>query len=271
MMSDLIARKESYTPGYTDNAVQFMLRRTAARDAWFLLPHLRPGMDLLDLGCGPGTITVDLAKAVSPGWTMGVDIEPGQLQSAEQLGTRRAIQSLRFQQASIYDLPFPSRSFDVVFAHALFEHLGDPLEALDQVRRVLRPGGLVALCSPDWGGNLVAPLPPDVAQAVDFYQSLQRRNGGQPTIGRALGQLLQATGFVDVKLAPFYESYEPVSTITEFIAQRLEQETGLGASLGTMVQALRDWARTPGAFYAQSWVSAMARVRRERYAGRYEG
>ena len=98
--------------------------RTAEFQAAFFLPHLRPGMALLDLGCGPGSITTGLAAAVAPGPTTGVDNDPVEIDGVE------------VTSADVMSLPFPDASFDAIFASALLQHLSDPLGALREARRV---------------------------------------------------------------------------------------------------------------------------------------
>jgi ubiquinone/menaquinone biosynthesis C-methylase UbiE len=133
-------QRERYTLGYSTPATQSMERRTAASHAAFFLPHLRPGMSLLDCGCGSGTITVGLAEAVAPGQVTGVDLGESHIEWAVSLAAEHGLTSARFQVASVYELPFPDSSFDAVFAHAIFEHLKDPLKALEEMRRVVKTG-----------------------------------------------------------------------------------------------------------------------------------
>ena len=125
----MIESRENYTPGYSSNAVDFMSRRTAESHAAFFLSQLKPGMRLLDCGCGPGGITMGLAEQVRPGEVVGIDIGGVQLEHAlerAKVGTVPAI----FREASVYLLPFPDGDFHAVFSHALFEHLAEPLKAL---------------------------------------------------------------------------------------------------------------------------------------------
>ncbi len=257
---------ETYTPGYSEVAIRYMRRRHAVRDAAFLVPRLKPGMALLDCGCGPGTITVGLAEAVAPGLVVGVDVAPSQVQLAEETVAVRGLMNVRFEVASVYRLPFSDGTFDLVFAHALFEHLSEPLAALEELRRVLRPGGLVALASPDWGGNLMAPEEPDVARAIEVFKAIQRRNGGNPCVGREFGRLLEKAGFADIRLTALYDCYEDVPLVAELLAQRIEEAVGrqvvAGSGLdrgevGTLCRALRHWAAQPTVLFAQAYVEAI--------------
>lgn len=259
---------ETYTPGYSDETVRYMKRRHAARDAAFLLPHLKPGLSLLDCGCGPGTITVGLAEAVAPGRVAAVDLEPSQVALAERTAAAHGLRNVHVEAASVYQLPFPDGSFDVVFSHALFEHLSEPSAALQEIRRVLRPGGLVALSSPDWSGNLMAPREADVERAVGVFKAIQERNGGNPYVGRELGGLLQESGFSRIELSAMYDTYEDVPLVAEVLAQRIEEGVGRQvvaspaldrAEVGELCRALRRWARRQPVLFAQTFVDAIGR------------
>jgi ubiquinone/menaquinone biosynthesis C-methylase UbiE len=122
-----------------------MAERTAANTADFFLPHLRPGMSLLDCGCGAGTITIGLAQAVTPGEVVGVDHEPAQFEQARALAAEHGVDNVRFETADLFTLPFADDGFDAAFAHAVLMHVGDRKAALREMRRVVRPGGVVAV------------------------------------------------------------------------------------------------------------------------------
>lgn len=262
--------KETYTPGYSEAAIRYRNRRHAARDAAFFLPRLKPGMTVLDCGSGPATITVGLAEAVTPGSVIGVDVEAGQVELARQGVQERGLVNLRIEQASVYELPFADRSFDAVFSHALFEHLADPLAALREIRRVLRPGGVVGIASPDWDGVVFAPPDRDVAQAIKIYTHLQSRNGGNPFVGRELGWLLQEAGFSGIALAATYDCYERMELICDLLAERIETFTQRGqageaelpdpAAIAQASQALKRWATNPVALFAQCFVTAIGQA-----------
>jgi ubiquinone/menaquinone biosynthesis C-methylase UbiE len=262
-------RRETYTVGYSDVAVRYMQRRHAARDAAFLLPHLKSGMKLLDCGCGPGTITVGLAEALAQGQVVGIDLEASQIEAAGHTARQQGAGNVEWKVASVYQLPFPDRSFDAVFSHALFEHLGEPLAALEEIKRVLRPGGMAAISSPDWSGNLMAPRDPDVEQAIQVYKAIQQRNGGNPYVGRDFGRLLQEAGFSRIALSAIYDCYEDVPLVAELLAQRIEEGVGkqivagpgLGrAEVGSLCRALRQWAKQPAVLFAQTFVDAIGYV-----------
>src|SRR5512142_1845750 len=101
--------------------------RQAESHAAFFTPYLSPGMRLLDCGCGPGSITCGLAGIVAPGGVVGIDLY------AKALDAAQSVSNVRFQAASVYELPFPDGSFDAVFSHAVLEHLAEPLKALAEM------------------------------------------------------------------------------------------------------------------------------------------
>jgi ubiquinone/menaquinone biosynthesis C-methylase UbiE len=146
---------EKYTPGYTQTASNFMAQRSAVSHAKFLLPHLDAASRLLDCGCGPGSISCDFAKILVSGNVEGIDREQSQIDLAHARASEQGLTNATFLVGSIYDLPFPNSSFNVVFAHAIFEHISSPEKALAEMLRVLEPGGLVAIRSPDCGAIVV--------------------------------------------------------------------------------------------------------------------
>jgi ubiquinone/menaquinone biosynthesis C-methylase UbiE len=247
----VISGSESYTPGVGRVSVSFMAGRTAQSHAAFLLPHLSPGMSVLDLGCGPGTITVGLAAAVAPGPVVGVDQGSQQLDEARALAAGIGLPNLTFQAGSCYQIPVADGTVDRVLAHALIEHLADPPRTVAEIRRVLRPGGLAALCSPDWGGFLLSPPTAAVQRAVDEYIALMTGNGGDPLAGRRLGSYLTDAGFTEVRVDARYERYPDTTVIAGYLAAQLA-EAGEHEAARTFVE----WAPEPSAMFAQAWVSA---------------
>ncbi len=246
--------RERYTPGHTPNAVDFMSKRTLQSHGAFFIPLLTDGIAVLDCGSGPGTITRDIAQRIPRGRVIGVDSDSTQVGLAAETACARGLQNVEFRRASAYDLPFPKESFDAVFSHALFEHLGDPDRAISEFRRVLRPGGNVGLCSPDWGGFLLAPPSAELSAAIARYERLSIDNGGDPYVGRKLAHLLEKAGFEDVAMQARYEVYESRLFIGEYLALQLDN-----AGETRHATTLRNWAGSPNGMFAQAWVSCTGR------------
>ncbi len=187
--------RERYLHGYGDWTRRWMAMRTAQRELSFLMPHLAPGKSVIDCGCGPGSITVGLAEAVAPADVIGIDIEARQLEAARALADERGLKNLRFEQASIYELPFPDANFDAAVAHFVIEHVGDPLRALREMRRVLRPGGVAAIKDPYYPGFVFRPHTPESALFEELMARVRRHNGASDTYSVDLRALLLEAGF----------------------------------------------------------------------------
>jgi len=186
---------ERYVHGYEDWTREWMARRTASGELGFLLPHLVPGMSILDCGCGPGSITIGLAEIVAPGPVVGLDIEPRQLEAARRLATERAVSNIRFEQGSVYELPFPDATFDVAVAHFVLEHVSDPLRALREIRRVLRPGGLAAIKDPYYPAFTFRPQTAEMQRFNELSGRVRAQNGASDTYAVNLRAVLLEAGF----------------------------------------------------------------------------
>jgi SAM-dependent methyltransferase len=249
---------EKYTPGDAPSVTAFMARRTLASHGRFFREFLRPGDKVLDCGCGPGTITVGIVDCVGmEGLVVGVDANPQQVDAArDQLAGRPNVE---LHAGSVYALPFGRASFDAVFSHALFEHLADPVRAAQEVFRVLRPGGVVGLRSPDWDGKLAGPPSRELSAALEYYGEMQAGNGGNLRSGKELGVVLGSARFQQVRVRASYECYEPVGVIAEYLARQVEVTRDGGGH----AEILRAWAAAEGAFFAQAWCEATARKPRD--------
>ncbi len=121
---------ERYTHGHHPTVVAAHASRTAANSAAYLVPHLRPGATLLDVGCGPGSITLDLADLVAPATVVGIDNVPAVLAEATAAAERRGTTNVTFVEGSAYALPQGEGTVDVVHAHQVLQHLADHAAAL---------------------------------------------------------------------------------------------------------------------------------------------
>ncbi|QEO09718.1 class I SAM-dependent methyltransferase [Protaetiibacter larvae] len=186
---------EHYTHGHHESVLRSHIWRTALNSAAYLLPHLRPGMKLLDVGAGPGTITVDLAELVAPGLVIGVDASAEVVAQATAHAAERGVTNVEFRVGDAYALDFADGSFDVVHAHQVLQHLARPVEALAEWRRVVADGGLVAARDGDYAGAITYPQTPGLVSWAALYQRVHRSNGGEPDAGRRLKAWARAAGF----------------------------------------------------------------------------
>ena len=178
-------QRESYAMRGSSTSTNWFAKRTAARDAAFFLPHLRSGMNLLDCGCGTGSITVGLAETVAPGQVVAIDNREDAIESAKAHAQESDVDDIRFEHGSIYELSFADGEFDAVFSHAVLEHLSEPVAALKEIYRVLKPGGLVGVRTIDIDGVILAPEDPLLMQAWSLVHEMVQHHGGNFKVGQA--------------------------------------------------------------------------------------
>ncbi|MHA7268597.1 methyltransferase domain-containing protein [Arthrobacter sp. HLT1-20] len=187
-----------YTHGHHESVLRAHASRTAENSAAYLIPHLNHGLRVLDVGSGPGTITADFARLVAPGEVLGLDRAPEVVAAATALASERHLSNLSFDTGDVYNLDFPDNTFDVAHAHQVLQHLTDPVEALREMRRVTKPGGVVAVRDADFHGMSWYPELPELDEWMALYQQVARHNQAQPDAGRRLLHWARAAGFTDV-------------------------------------------------------------------------
>ena len=261
-----------YSVGYDAATTDFFHHRRAASHAAFFLPHVRPGMTLLDCGCGSGTITSDFAALVAPAEVVGVDIEPSQLRFAQTQAADREKSNTHFSVADLYALPFPDNAFDAVFLHGVLEHMQTPVAALGEVRRVLKHGGIVGARHADFGGFLLEPAEPPLDRFVPLFERLMVHNGGDPMAGRHQLRWLREAGFDQLVVSASYDCWTSTPEETRrnacflaelvgksaFASQLIEAGLADSAALARMSEDFIAWGRHPHAFAAEAWGEAVA-------------
>ena len=266
------ASAPTYTMGYGPEFRKMLERRNAADCARHLLPHLGPGMSLLDLGCGPGTISVGLADAVAPGRLLGIDMEPTQIEMANAAARAGGHGNAEFRTGDATDLPFDDATFDAAYCHALLNHAPDTQAVLTEVKRVVKPGGLFAAREVIGDSSLFEP-PSDMGDSgwATFLKMLAA-NGGHPQMGRELKGAFVAAGFADVRAGASFESYDTADDI-DFLhglitgwyfapktkGAAIEHGLASEAQFDTWQRSLDDWVNEPGAFAAFAWGEAIGR------------
>ncbi len=185
----------TYSHGHGEGALRSHRWRTAVNSAAYLLPHLVPGSDLLDVGCGPGTITGDLARIVAPGRVIGIDAAGSVMAEARAGAEAGRIDNVAFEVADLFALPYADDTFDVVHTHQVLQHVADPVRALVELRRVCRPGGIVAARDSVYPAFTFAPAEADIDRAIAAYGELTRVNRAHWDAGRLLPGWARSAGF----------------------------------------------------------------------------
>ncbi|KAI0487217.1 methyltransferase type 11 [Xylaria cf. heliscus] len=244
-------------------------RRTAAENSAYMLPLLKANMRVLDVGCGPGTITLDLAACVPEGSVTGIDASRDAIKSAQQLCQQRGVSNASFLVGDALKLPFGDDSFDVVHAHQVLGHLpnGDggpgPVRGLKEMRRVCKPGGFVCTREVEWSSIVVYPRTDEIKESLALIERLAK-NAGKVLEGGRGREYARRAGFSPGGIsasaaAVTYANAADRDWWGENMASRLESSSDLrkGVELGyvaeevaaRMPHAWREWATADDGFY----------------------
>ena len=266
------APRDQYTHGHHESVLRSHTWRTVANSAAYLIPELAAGGVLLDVGCGPGTITVDLARRIAPGRVVGLDASSEIVERAAGLAADAGVHNAQFQVGNIYALDFPDASFDIVHAHQVMQHLARPVAAMAEIRRVLRPGGVFAARDVDYGGVMIAPVIDALTEWMRVYREVHYWNGGDPDAGRSLKAWALAAGFTSVTSSAsmwcfasdaerewWGESWAVRVTESSFAAHAIEAGVAELADLKRMAAAWRVWVRDPTGWFGMPHGEILAR------------
>ena len=259
------APRGTQAQGRADPSYREMVNmRTADKEAEFFLPHLRSGMDLLECGCGPGNIALGLAAVVAPGKVVGFDLSADEIEIARRQALERSISNVQFEVQSAFDLPYADHSFDAVFSHFVLQRLDQPVRALKELHRVLKPGGVIGLRGTIHEGLIVAgPHEEVIKECLGIYLEDWKRTGGDPNIGKRFRALLHEAGFArsmaysSIHIPTRVTTAESTKRIAGFYINLLNEkwrrrviEGGLAdrARIESFVSALKAWGQHPDAF-----------------------
>ena len=262
---------DAYVHGHHESVLRSHRWRTAENSAAFLLPVLEPGMTLLDVGCGPGTVTIDLASRV--GRAVGLDRSPTVLASAREAA--KDVPNVDFVEGDAYALPFEDDSFDVVYAHQVLQHLTDPIAALREMRRVARPGGYVAVRDADYSAMTWYPRVPGLEDWIALYHEVAEANHNDADAGRKLLSWVLQAGFDLEDVTPgagvwCYASPEDRRWWGELWADRCLRSNFAKQALGhrladdvhleQLAEAWHEWAAVEDGWFAILHGEVLARV-----------
>ena len=192
-----------YVHGYDDReAARLAVQAGALEELLHTGTQFPGGSAVLEAGCGTGAQTVALARRSPTARITAIDLSAASLDQARARAADEGLANVAFRQADLLDLPFAPASFDHVFLCFVLEHLPDLAAALEALRRMLRPGGTITAIEGDHGSALFHPENDAAQAAINCQVELQRRAGGNATIGRQLYPLLTAAGFEAVRLSP---------------------------------------------------------------------
>jgi len=190
--------RDTYTHGHHDAVLRSHRWRTAENSASYLLSRLRPGMRILDVGCGPGTLTADLTARVGPGAVVGIDTSAEVLDEARAYCAEQGVDNVTLVHGDFRTAGLEAGSFDIVHAHQVLQHLRDPVGALREMARLTRPGGILAARDVDFTATTVAPEGPGLDRFRPVYLAVTRRNGAEANAGRWLPRWAREAGLDDV-------------------------------------------------------------------------
>ncbi len=262
-------RKYAYSHGHAPAVVGHHALRTAQDSAAFLVPRLKSGQTLLDVGCGPGSITADLAELVHPGQVLAIDVSETAVDNARATVRDRELDNVEVEVASVYELG--EQTFDVVYAHQVLQHLSDPVAALRRMRTALAPGGIVAVRDSDYAGMFWAPRPPQLDRWVELYHQMNEALGLESRAGRWLPTWVAEAGLSNPTItsstwthataaarAVWAGAWERRSLESSYAEHALELGLAGRAELEEISAAFRWWAGQPNAIWVVPHVEVIA-------------
>ncbi|MCI2958565.1 methyltransferase domain-containing protein [Agromyces atrinae] len=192
-------QRDDYVHGHHESVLRTHAWRTVENSAAYLAPHLAPGLSVLDVGSGPGTITIDIARRVSPGRVVGIDASQDVVERARGLAESEGVTNVEFAVGDAYALELADEGVDIVHAHQVLQHVARPVDVLREMHRVLKPGGILAVREVDYGGVMIDPATAALTEWLSIYRAVHRWGGGEPDAGRRVTSWAHEAGFSDIR------------------------------------------------------------------------
>ena len=251
-----------YTMGFNDALIEIFSQGNAEVSAAYLLPRLKPGLNVLDVGCGPGTISASLAEIVAPGELHGVDMEESQVELARSAAKASGTENAFFHVGDALALPFEDGFFDVAHFHNALLYIPDTLGVLAEVRRVLKPGGIIGLREMIVGSSFTYPDYGILGDSWEIFEDLLAADEGHPQMGKEMKGHIQRAGFTDVQFTAtmrIYSTPEEIELIYSLISkwflsdEIMEAAIKYSASSEERFDRIRNgydkWRVEPGAYF----------------------
>jgi ubiquinone/menaquinone biosynthesis C-methylase UbiE len=265
--------EERYVHGHHESVLRSHTWRTVENSAAYLIPQLRAGLAVLDVGSGPGTITVDLATRVAPGSVVGLDAAEVVVEQARALAGEQQVSNISFVTGDAYAMPFEDDSFDIAHAHQVLQHLADPVAALREMARVVRPGGVIAVRDVDYGGSIWHPESEGLGLWKQVYDRVARHAGGEPDAGRRLRSWAHRAGLTDIVTTASIWGFSSDedrawwgglwadrALKSSFAEQAIESGTASQEDLETISAAWREWSEDSDGWFSFPHGELLARV-----------
>jgi len=259
-------RAHGVTPGLRRDYAD----RTANHQAAFVLPYLNPGMNLLDVGYGPGTITIGLAKTVAPGNVIGIDHDSHNIEEAKMLASDENVTNVKFMSGDALNLPFEKEMFDAVFENNMFVHLAERAsQATTEIYRVLKPGGFFAARDANADAVVWSHQTELMKQFDRFFHRWHKSRGSDISLGKKLPAIIRESGFTNtIKSLSADTKGEPEATRShaEIMVALLDGPLGQmildktwadEATITEMKDDIRHWGEHPDAFFANVHVEVI--------------
>jgi len=206
---------DCYSFGYRKDVLDYLTFR-AQKSFDFILPYLKPEIEVLECGCGPGVVTFEIAKKVINGNVIGIDIDKNLINTNNREVIKSSFKNLKFEVANILELPYPNNVFDIVYMQALLVHIKSPTIAINEVYRVLKKDGLIAVREPIMNKSIFSPEKPILQESFELIQKAIKSYGGDASIGDKLFTLLNKGGFKNILISASWEQPDSLDQWSEF-------------------------------------------------------